>query len=139
MARISDRSEGTDAPSHPELNPLLNPLLAENMGRWAEVYFTNPPERRDEAVLELLRELEREDKHAIASAPSTAARAETPANSSGAGQAFSKQRRPELRFCGSCGHENPVTHQFCGMCGAGMNRDLARRGLARRRKFARKC
>ena len=124
MARISDRSEGTDAPSHPELNPLLNPLLAENMGRWAEVYFTNPPEKRDGAVLELLRELEREDKHAIASAPSTAARAETHANSSAAGQAFSKQRRPDLRFCGSCGHENPVTHQFCGMCGARMNRDL---------------
>ena len=42
----------------PDLNPLLNPLLAENMGRWAEVYFTSAPERREQAVLELLRELE---------------------------------------------------------------------------------
>jgi len=41
----------------PELNPLLNPLLAAHMGRWAEVYFTNPPEKRAEAVSELVREL----------------------------------------------------------------------------------
>ena len=30
------------------------------MGRWAEVYFTSPPEKREEAVLDLLRELEAE-------------------------------------------------------------------------------
>ena len=43
----------------PELNPLLNPLLAAHMGRWAEVYFTNPPEKREQAISDLLRELER--------------------------------------------------------------------------------
>src|SRR5271170_333187 len=42
----------------PELNPMLNPLLAAHMGRWAEVYFTNPPEKRGAAIAELLRELE---------------------------------------------------------------------------------
>jgi len=42
-------SDETKLP-HPELNPLLNPLLAENMGRWAEVYFTNPPEKREQAI-----------------------------------------------------------------------------------------
>ena len=41
-----------------ELNPLINPLLAENMGRWAEVYFTTPPESREQAVMELLHELQ---------------------------------------------------------------------------------
>jgi len=41
----------------PELNPLLNPLLGAHMGRWAEVYFTSPPEKRNQAVADLLREL----------------------------------------------------------------------------------
>src|SRR5438046_8354867 len=44
----------------PELNPLTNPVLGRNLGRWAQVYFTSPPERREEAVGELLRELQRE-------------------------------------------------------------------------------
>src|SRR5579883_2656982 len=43
---------------NPDLNPLLNPTLSRNLGRWAEVYFTTPPERREEAVEKLLRELE---------------------------------------------------------------------------------
>lgn len=41
----------------PEVNPLLNPVLERNLGRWAEVYFTSPPEERDKAVVELIREL----------------------------------------------------------------------------------
>src|SRR5271168_4393150 len=41
----------------PELNPLLNPILAAHMGRWAEVYFTTPPERRGQAISELLQQL----------------------------------------------------------------------------------
>ena len=40
-----------------ELNPLVNPLLAAHMGRWAEVYFTSPPEKRAQAVSDLVREL----------------------------------------------------------------------------------
>src|SRR5205085_7237968 len=42
----------------PELNPMLNPTLGKNLGRWAQVYFTSPPEKREEAVQELLKELE---------------------------------------------------------------------------------
>jgi hypothetical protein len=42
------------------LNPLLNPVLSKNIGRWAEVYFTNPPEQREAAVQQLIRDLERE-------------------------------------------------------------------------------
>jgi TPR repeat protein len=56
LATPSKDSEESKLP-HAELNPLLNPLLAEHMGRWAEVYFTNPPEKREQAIAELLREL----------------------------------------------------------------------------------
>ncbi len=52
-----DKDSDESTLPHAELNPLLNPLLAEHMGRWAEVYFTNPPERREQAIAELLREL----------------------------------------------------------------------------------
>lgn len=58
MTSSTDESKANTLPD-PELNPLLNPLLAAHMGRWAEVYFTNPPEKRGEAVAELLRELEK--------------------------------------------------------------------------------
>ena len=57
MAQPTNESDAKTLPD-PELNPLLNPLLGAHMGRWAEVYFTNPPEKREEAVTELLRELE---------------------------------------------------------------------------------
>src|SRR5215469_1737860 len=42
----------------PDLNPLVNPLLGEHMGRWAEVYFTTPPEEREQAVENLIKELQ---------------------------------------------------------------------------------
>jgi Sel1 repeat-containing protein len=44
-----------------ELNPLVNPLLGQNLGRWAEVYFTAAPDKREEAVQELLRQLQAEN------------------------------------------------------------------------------
>jgi hypothetical protein len=56
VAQPTDESNATTLPD-PELNPLLNPLLAAHMGRWAEVYFTSPPEKRAQAVSELVREL----------------------------------------------------------------------------------
>ncbi len=43
---------------NPDLNPMMNPTLGRNLGRWAQVYFTTPPEKREQAVVELLRELE---------------------------------------------------------------------------------
>jgi hypothetical protein len=52
----TDETDANTLPD-PELNPLLNPLLAAHMGRWAEAYFTAPPEKREEAVAELLRAL----------------------------------------------------------------------------------
>jgi hypothetical protein len=55
----SSANSGGSLP-RPELNPLMNPLLGKNMGRWAQVYFTAPPEKREQAVEELLRQLELE-------------------------------------------------------------------------------
>src|ERR1700722_18988404 len=56
VAQPSDKIDAEILPE-PELNPLLNPLLAAHMGRWAEVYFTSPPEKRAQAVSDLVREL----------------------------------------------------------------------------------
>jgi Sel1 repeat-containing protein len=49
-----------DAVPEPQLNPVLNPILAAHMGRWAEVYFTTLPEKREQAVSQLLLELQNE-------------------------------------------------------------------------------
>ena len=56
MAQPPDESKSKTL-LDPELNPILNPLLAAHMGRWAEVYFTSPPDKREQAVADLLREL----------------------------------------------------------------------------------
>ena len=119
MASSTGRSEDERALPRPELNPLVNPLLADNMGRWAEVYFTSAPEKREEAILELLRELEaqRSDPerhsaslHVVSARPAeTAAPSfENPTTDSSPG---------DLLQCDSCGHDNPPRHEFCGMCG----------------------
>jgi hypothetical protein len=64
----TDDSEGS-APLRSELNPLLNPLLGQNLGRWAEVYYTSPPETREQAVEELVRELEAQQMEAQQTVP----------------------------------------------------------------------
>jgi hypothetical protein len=99
----------------PELDPLVNPLLAANMGRWAEVYFTAPPEKRDEAIHELLRELRndsplepyqpRAGNHASSDKPQVA---EPP-------RSFPWE---PVVTCSACAHNNAVGQSFCGMCGA---------------------
>jgi hypothetical protein len=76
------------------------------MGRWAEVYFTAPPDKREQAVLELLRELQGEPEPASA-APAAFVRESSPRNAEA--QASS--------LCPWCGRENPASHSFCGMCG----------------------
>jgi hypothetical protein len=98
----------------PELNPLLNPLLAAHMGRWAEVYYTSTPEKRGEAVALLLRELE-----------NNAAEEQAPAQNPGdAGEEresralWSPATSQPAGICGSCLHRNPAGQKFCGMCGA---------------------
>jgi hypothetical protein len=72
---VSNSDDNQDYPKtlpSPELNPLTNPVLGRNMGRWAEVYFTSPPEKREQAVQELLRELERDSSTGESSAQVTA-------------------------------------------------------------------
>jgi hypothetical protein len=110
-SQSSQSSGSSTLPS--ELNPLSNQLLAENLRRWAEVYFSNPPEQREQAISELLRELRGETapQHAAASGASSVARPEPvsifrPANDP-----------PSLVRCMSCGHENVVSQRYCGMCG----------------------
>ncbi len=114
-----------------ELNPLLNPLLAKNMGRWAEVYFNAVPERREEAVQELLRELEAEESGGESSTTAHGSSREGfAADSSDGGNAFPEASHPDaaaqsapsrdsgsVLACGSCGHENRTDQHFCGMCG----------------------
>ena len=107
----------------PELNPLLNPLLAAHMGRWAEVYFTNPPEKRGQAVAELIRELQ--------SIPLAEPDAEQVASVSILDEETGERREMEMaeapntssptlepgHTCGACGYDNSPGQRFCGMCG----------------------
>ena len=105
-----------------ELNPLVNPLLAAHMGRWAEVYFTSPPEKRAQAVSDLVRELSN-DSPSMPTAPPPSGREniwpkeednlqEVPLPDSAAAA-----ERPVIA-CESCGHKNATPQRFCGMCGA---------------------
>lgn len=113
MPGQDDRSSGSRTLPSAELNPLLNPLLGENMGRWAEVYFTSPPEKREQAVLELLRELEanksRRDQDE-----------ESPVRASDLALAQTTVKTVPLTRCEACGGDNPVSHKYCGLCGAGL-------------------
>lgn len=102
----------------PELNPLVNPLLAAHMGRWAEVYFTNPPEKRDQAVSELLRELENvaPPKSSTVQAfpdPNREKKTETKDSPN-----LSSSALEPGRTCAACAYYNEASHEFCGMCGA---------------------
>ncbi len=88
------------------------------MGRWAEVYFTSPPENREQAVLELLHELEAGDcPHADATNPPTsmADQVRVPVAFLASRNALARRGNVD---CQSCGRTNPASHRFCGMCGA---------------------
>jgi hypothetical protein len=101
----------TELPN-PELNPLLNPTLGRNLGRWAEVYFTSPPEKREEAVCELLREL---------NARPASERAENEGDGEGFVRSnFEASEIPSAQAvqCTECGHRYANLQRFCGMCGA---------------------
>jgi hypothetical protein len=120
----------------PELNPLLNPVLGAHMGRWAEVYFTAPPEKREEAVSELLRELRNDppaesasiasdaNVHSIESANILAVEhAKNEENSERAApeeaplESSAIPTEPALT-CDVCAYQNAAGQLFCGMCGS---------------------
>jgi hypothetical protein len=97
----------TELPN-PELNPLLNPTLGRHLGRWAQVYFTSPPEKREEAVGELLRELQGQPAIEPTEPAETIRIVEDVVN------------EPLARQCPECGHAYTSPQRFCGMCGAAL-------------------
>src|SRR5438445_12166981 len=58
---LENTAEAADSLPKSDLNPLINPVLGRNLGRWAQVYFTSPPEKREAASGELLRHRKGED------------------------------------------------------------------------------
>jgi hypothetical protein len=124
LSRQTEQSEEHSMLPPPELNPLLNPLLAENMGRWAQTYFTSPPEKREQAVHELLRELEAEKSGRAEAevAASTLIKEQRPEPAvSPATQPSDAQ--PTLVRCHACGRKNLSSQKFCGMCGTHLGED----------------
>lgn len=113
----NDHSDSPDTLPPAELNPMLNPVLGENMGRWAEVYFRSPPEKRDEAVLELLQELNAKKAHEETAPAPIPARDRVPAPKA------AWNPPDELLPCPSCGEKNSADQRFCGMCGASLEAD----------------
>jgi hypothetical protein len=126
----SDEPEIPNTLPSPELNPLLNPILGKNMGRWAEVYFNTPAEKRDEAVQQLVRELEHEapafesgqsiqspnpeSSPAGADGERTFLRSGTGAATSSASPASEDAHNIT---CFWCGYVNRPQYKFCGRCG----------------------
>jgi hypothetical protein len=109
----TDKPESGTLPD-PNLNPLSNPVLGQHMGRWAEVYFTTPPEKRREAVEELLREL---------AAGSKAAAVENSSEEGEIRHQFMESRSssevvPLPVVCRQCGEQSPPSQKYCGTCGA---------------------
>jgi hypothetical protein len=91
-----------------ELNPLTNSVLERNLGRWAEVYFSNPPEKREQAVSKLLEEIRREVAGSLSTEPFR------PAD-------LPQSEQLQEAACSVCQHNNPPGHKFCGRCGAPLN------------------
>src|SRR5260370_24513218 len=86
------------------------------MGRWAEVYFTTPPEKRREAVEELLRELAADSKAGEAAVEDSSEQGESP-------HQFMESRSssevvPLPVVCRQCAEESPASQKYCGSCGA---------------------
>jgi len=120
LSQVKSDNEGFDAMPQIDLNPLANPLLSQHMGRWAEVYFTNPPEKRDEAVLQLLLDLAREGMSE--NAPAQIADAPEGISEGNGGRTCPifepiSQARP----CASCGAQISAQQSFCGTCGASVD------------------
>ena len=129
MAQPTDESKTSILPES-DLNPLQNPLLGAHMGRWAEVYFTTPPEKRAQAVSDLVRELSNNPMSERISSPSPRndhgrdddepiwGRVEE-ARSPSSNDIFEQPVVEQLLIgCESCGHKNVPQQRFCGMCGA---------------------
>src|SRR5438045_6823830 len=83
----------------PERNPRQNPTLGRNLGRWAQVYCTSPTEKREQAVVELLRELE------TGMVPASQVSSSRKLEDGGA-------------FCPRCQRQGEPGQRFCVICGS---------------------
>lgn len=92
----------SDNSLEPELSPLHNPILAENLDLWARVYAAAPPEDRPQAIQQLLSELRAGRQVAIPGK-------DLPSETSTATPEFA---------CRQCGKMNESGQKFCGFCGA---------------------
>ena len=105
----------------PELNPLTNPVLGRNLGRWAQVYFTSPPEKREQAVTDLLRELETEPALEQGQAAAPPHRAIDPSPVVSALREARDSVQPAVETaeieCEKCGHVTSTENRYCGFCG----------------------
>lgn len=122
MSNPTDKAEENALPD-PELNPLLNPVLGAHMGRWAEVYYTTPPESREQAVAELLKELEAAspapfDSQVFDSERVTGEISTHRKNEKEQPLDWAPESVNTGAICSACGHQNSEGHRFCGMCGA---------------------
>jgi len=85
----------------------MNPTLGNNLGRWAQVYFTAPPETRAQAVVKLLRELDGEKQKLDV----------TNNNEAQNYQPLVGSVKRDVMFCPQCGEAHPREQKFCGICG----------------------
>jgi hypothetical protein len=111
-----------DTLPRPELNPLANPALERNLSRWAEVYFGNPPGKREEAIGKLLQEIKNETSEIL-----IAERARRESSTRSAEVRSEEIRSTEIGStkmqdarCPTCRHQNPARQRFCGECGAAL-------------------
>jgi len=82
---------------------LHNPILAENLDRWARVYAAAPPEFRSQAIQDLLRDLQAGNASRM------------PARE---GFQPSSSFHPVEIACPQCGKIKEPQQKFCGFCGA---------------------
>ncbi len=101
MAKLWDKTAETSSPS--ELNPLTNPLLERNLGRWAQVYLSTPPAKREQALNTLLAELKREAGAGPEAEP--------------VGSYVARDTKFQPTVCSICQRQNPPGHRFCSRCG----------------------
>ncbi len=102
----------------PELNPLSNPALERNLSRWAQIYFSNPPGKREQAISRLLQEIKSETSEIL-----VAEQARRKASATSTETASTQIRSTETQniSCSACQRRNPPGHRFCGQCGAALN------------------
>lgn len=72
------RSSASPALPDARLNPLLNPLLAKQLGRWAHIYYTASVDKREAAIEKLVCELEAEEASLAGTGSSTGPREAAP-------------------------------------------------------------